>query len=165
MTERLQTETWGTKKKKRRGACVPVPCPTFQRRKASRANNSSPNRMDRTMIHHGTPPCWASSLSGNTVSLTWGRQIQWQKVLRVSTTLLNVFFFPINLYDAHKTDVSVCTTLPSAFEFSCNAVNNHDCFGLPVSQNFAEPCSLFCWQHSERPSLPPPHDVMLNNPV
>lgn len=75
------------------------------------------------------------------------------------------FFIPIYLYDAHKTDVSVCTTLPSAFEFSCNGVNNHDCFGLPVSQHFAEPCSLFYWQHSERPSLSPPHDVTLKNPV
>lgn len=50
---------------------VTVPYPTFQRRNANRPNSSSPNRMDRTMIHHGTPPCWAARRSGNTVSLTW----------------------------------------------------------------------------------------------
>ncbi|TKS80002.1 Neurabin-1 Neurabin-I [Collichthys lucidus] len=41
------------------------------RRKANRANNSSPNRIDNKMIHHGTPPYRASRLSGNTVSFTW----------------------------------------------------------------------------------------------
>lgn len=45
---------------------------TFQRRNASRASNSRTRRMVRTMIHHGTPPYWASRLSGNTVSLTYG---------------------------------------------------------------------------------------------
>lgn len=30
--------------------------PHFQSRKASRANNSSPNRIDSTMTHQGTPP-------------------------------------------------------------------------------------------------------------
>lgn len=77
--------------------CVCV-CPTFQRRKASRPSSSRPSNTDSTMIHHGTPPYWASRLSGKAVRLTCRAQtlvkhascLAWQATCRVPYLCVSV---------------------------------------------------------------------------
>lgn len=128
---------------------VPVPCPTFQRRKANRANSSSPSRTDRTMIHHGTPPYWAACLSGKTVSLTWGTQIPWQNISTKISASECQFLFPLFILHTillRFVYVHVCNILTSAFELSCNAINNHfPVLGPVVSHTVYITCvSAFC---------------------
>lgn len=44
---------------------------TFQSRYTSRAKIRTPARTATSMIHQGTPPCCATVLSGDTMTLTW----------------------------------------------------------------------------------------------
>lgn len=50
-----------------------VPLLTFQSRKTSRARIRIPARTATRMIHQGTPVCWATVGSGDTVSITCHR--------------------------------------------------------------------------------------------